>query len=521
MKQDSAAIRILRWTLVGIGLSLPLLSLVPLGSLWLWERGLLPWWALAACVSTLVAWAAQRWLLSSVRPSDRQGAEAPATDANPAPVTAAAGDESWTPAEQAAWARVREIAEGVDPEKVATRADVIELGQRTVEAVATALHPERKDPFLQFTAPEALALVTRVSSRLEGFVRDSVPLSDRLTLAQIRTLYGWRGAIEVAEQAWSVWRVLRMVNPASALANEVRERVSKELMAWSKSHISRRIATVFVEEMGRAAIDLYGGRLRFTSELVEGHVSAGSAKDLAAADQPLAEPLRLLVAGQVSVGKSSLVNALGLEARAAVDALPATARFTPYRLERDGLPAALIVDSPGLAAGELPGASFFEEVLRADLLIWVCAANRADRDIDRRALAAVRAHFASRPERRMPPVLLVLSHVDRLRPFNEWSPPYDLNAAGSAKAASIREAVEAAAGDLALSRADVIPCCLAAGATSYNVDAVWAAISDRLPEAQRARLVRTLRDAERAWDLGRIWAQAKSGGRVLAAAIRS
>ena len=519
MKQDSSAIRILRWTLVGIGLSLPLLSLVPLGSLWLWERGLLPWWALGACASTLSAWAAQRWLLSSVKPAASAGGEPAAAGLEQA--TSSGDDESWTPAEQAAWSRVREIAQAVDTDKIATRADVIELGQRTVEAVATALHPERKDPLLQFTAPEALALVTRVSSRLETFVRDSVPLSDRLTLAQMRTLYGWRGAIEVAEQAWSVWRVLRMVNPASAIANEVRERVSKELMAWSKSHISGRLATVYVEEVGRAAIDLYGGRLRLTPEVVEGHVSGGSAKDIAAADKPLAEPLRLLVAGQVSAGKSSLVNALGLEARAAVDALPATARFTPYRLQRDGLPAALIVDSPGVAAGEMPGPPFFEEALRADLLIWVCAANRADRDIDKRALAAVREHFAGRPERRMPPVLLVLTHVDRLRPFNEWSPPYDLNAPGSAKSGSIRDAVEAAAGDLGFSPQDVIPCSLAASAATYNVDAIWAAISDRLPEAQRARLVRTLRDAERSWDLGRIWAQAKSGGRVLVDTIRS
>ncbi len=522
MKKDSSAIRILRWTLVGIGLSLPMLSLVPLGSLWLWERGLLPWWALGACVSTLAAWGVQRWLLSSVKPASSASADDAALDTSHAePVTTSAGDESWTPAEQAAWARVRGIAETVDPDKIATRADVIELGQRTVEAVATALHPERKDPLLQFTAPEALALVNRVSGRLNTFVRESVPLSDRLTLAQIRTLYGWRGAIEVAEQAWSVWRVLRMVNPASAIANEVRERVSKELMAWSRSHIARKLSTVFVEEVGRAAIDLYGGRLRLTADIVEGHVSAGSGKDLAAADTPLAEPLRLLVAGQVSAGKSSLVNALGREVRAAVDALPATARFAPYRLERDGLPAALIVDSPGLAAGEPPGARFFEEALRADLLIWVAPANRADRDIDKRALAAVREHFASRPDRRLPPMLLVLTHVDRLRPFNEWAPPYDLNDEASAKAASIRAAVEAAAGDLGFAPHDVIPCSLAATAATYNVDAIWAAISDRLPEAQRARLVRTLRDAERAWDLGRIWSQAKAGGRVLVDTIRS
>ena len=120
----------------------------------------------------------------------------------------------------------------------------------------------------------------------------------------------------------------------------------------------------------------------------------------------------------------------------------------------------------------------------------------------------------------MPPILLVLTHVDRLRPFQEWNPPYDLGDASSAKAASMREAVEAAARDLAIATSDVIPCCLAVTVARYNIDALWAAISERLPEAQRARLIRTLRDAEGAWDLGRVWSQVKSGGRVLVGAIK-
>lgn len=515
MRRDSPALRVLRLSLVGLGLALPVLSLVPLGSLWLWERGLLVWWAGAACVTTGLAWALQRWLLAPLKlaPNDLPAADHDET-------VDAGVDATWTPGERAAWQRVQEVARAVDPERLKTRAEIIELGQRTVEAVARELHPERKEPLLQFTAPEALALIARVSGRMNAFVRESVPLGDRLTLAQMRTLYEWRGAVEVAEQAWSLWRVLRLVNPASALANEVRERISKELMAWGKSHIARKLATVFVEEVGRAAIDLYGGRLRIAPERLERHVSAASTSDMAEAATDLAEPLRLLVAGQVSVGKSSLVNALGQEARAAVDALPATARFTPYRLDRDGLPAALIVDSPGLAANQPPAATFVDEVAGCDLLLWVCAANRADREIDRQALAAVRGHFAAHPERRMPPVLVVLTHVDRLRPFQEWRPPYDLLDTASPKAASMRAAVEAVAADLGVQQDDVIPCSLSVDVPVYNVDAIWAAIAARLPEAQRARLVRTLRDAAGAWDLSRIWSQAVSGGRVLVGAIK-
>jgi hypothetical protein len=514
MKRDSTAIRVMRWALLAIGLALPVLSLVPLGSYWLWERGWLVYWAIAACVSTLAAWLIQWRLLSPIGPA-RQAAAQAAPEQIEIP-----GDAGWTPAERAAWQRVAAIAAAVDPDRLKTREEVIELGQRTIETVATSLHPERKDPLLQFTAPEALALVAQVSSRLDAFVRESVPLGDRLTLAQMRTLYEWRGAIDVAEQAWSVWRVLRLLNPASALANEVRERVSKELMAWGKSHIARRLATVYVEEVGRAAIDLYGGRLRIAPARLEGHVTQSSAADIASAEAAVAEPLRLLVAGQVSAGKSSLVNALAAEVKAAVDGLPATRRFTPYRLRREGLPAALVIDSPGLGAGEKPDPAFIDEVQKADLIVWICAANRADREIDRQALEAVRAHFVAHPERRAPPVLLALTHVDRLRPFNDWTPPYDLNNASSAKAASIRAAVEAVASDLGLGRENVIPVSLAPGQPAYNVDAIWAAVSALLPEARKAQLVRTLRDAERAWDLGHIWSQVRAGGRVLVETIK-
>ncbi|MGE0628423.1 MAG: GTPase family protein [Hyphomicrobiaceae bacterium] len=515
MKQESSAIRAFRWILIGAGVLAPIIALVPLGSLWLWQHGLLLYWAIATCITTILAWGLQRWLLKprSVLPQQSL------PRADPAPDDGA--DPGWTPAEQAAWTEVRKIADTVEPDLVTSREEAMALAQRTVEAVARAMHPNKSEPLLQFTAPEALALVERVSARMGSVLRDSVPLGDRLTLAQLMGLWRWRGAIDIADKAYDVWRVMRMLNPATAATSEIRERLSKELIAWGKTHILKRLLARYVEEVGRAAIDLYSGRLSVSEARLGEHVSSESARDLAAdSAAAVAEPLRILVAGQVSVGKSSLINALAQEVRAAADALPTTSSFTPYRLQHAGLPAALMIDSPGLAEDERQRAELLRQIANADLVLWVSAANRADREIDRRTFAAIREHFDTHPERRRPPMLVVLTHVDRLRPFQEWTPPYDLGDTQSSKASSIRSAMEAAGAELGMPSAAIIPVCLAPGIETYNIDAVWAAIAEALPDASRARLVRTLRDARASWDWRRVWSQARSGGRVLFDTLR-
>ena len=170
---------------------------------------------------------------------------------------------------------------------------------------------------------------------------------------------------------------------------------------------------------------------------------------------------------------------------------------------------------------EQPLEKLLEEAAQADLILWVASAVRADRELDARALDAIREYFSKRPNRRRPPMLLVLSHVDRLRPMQEWKPPYDLADEANPKAASIRAAIDAAGGDLGFSADDVVPACLDAKAGVYNVDAIWAEIMELMPEAQRAQLVRTLQDLDRGFDWRRLRTQALNAGRILAQAVLS
>jgi predicted GTPase len=155
------------------------------------------------------------------------------------------------------------------------------------------------------------------------------------------------------------------------------------------------------------------------------------------------------------------------------------------------------------------------------MVLWVSAATRAARDTDRAALKAVREHFAAQPNRHRPPMLLVLTHIDTLRPFQEWDPPYDLEAGTGEKARSIRAAAEAACEELGFARNEVVPVRADIAVAPYNIDALWAKIIELTPAAQRARLLRVLTDVRSASGWATIWSQAVNAGRVLRSTLAS
>jgi predicted GTPase len=498
--------------IVGLGLVLPALSLIPFGSLWLWEKGFLLYWAIGACLATLAAYAFQAWLLRPVA-----GAAPPTPEITLATADAGA-DPIWSPREMAAWRDVVAVADRVDPRQLASRDAVLGLAQDTIAAVARRIHPEVEDPLWRFTVPEALALTERVSARLGPFIAATIPLGDQLTVAQMMRLYRWRTTVNAVNRAYDIWRVLRLFNPLAAATQEVREHLSKKMYELGRDELGRQLAKAYVREIGRAAIDLYGGRLKVSAAELESYVTKTSREQFEAAALRVSEPLRILVVGQTGAGKSSLVNALLDVVEAPVDVLPMTSDFVAYRLQYEGLPSALLIDSPPLKEEGEALERITEAAGTADLVLWVTSATRADRHSDRVAMDTFRHRFDQRLDRHRPPVIVVLSGIDLLRPFREWSPPYDLRDLSNPKAASISEAVMAVAHDLAFDASHIVPVSVRLGAT-YNVDALWAEIMEVVPEAQRARLVRTMADLRRGWDWRKILRQAGNAGRVLARSL--
>jgi hypothetical protein len=253
----SDALTPLRLFIVSLGLLLPTLALVPLGSLWLWQHGYLLHWAIATLCCTVIAFTFERRTLG---PAPKLRDAPPHDDVGG---TFAVGDASDSdPIRVEAQSAVEVFANDANTRTIASWNDLLNTGLETVEIVAKIYHPDRKDPMLRFTVPEALTLVEQVSARLRPIFEGTIPLGSRLTVAQFAQVYRWRGIYDVAGRAWSIWRIARTINPATAVTYEMRERLSNSLFQWLKGTISGRLVRAYIQEVGTAAIDLYSGELR-------------------------------------------------------------------------------------------------------------------------------------------------------------------------------------------------------------------------------------------------------------------
>ncbi|MBN2885562.1 MAG: 50S ribosome-binding GTPase [Chromatiaceae bacterium] len=494
------------WHLLVVTLWLaPPLALAPLGALWLHEAGWLRWWLvwllLSAALGLLLLWWLRRreriWLAGS--------------DTRPDPL--------WSPRSALLWTQVESFASALrpadwpldEPQRLA------ELGRQTLECVAREVHPELEEPVLELTLPHTLLIIERAARDLRETLLRELPFSHRLRLGALVRLYRWRA---FAERLLGLYRVGQWaLNPLNALLGEVLNALRGQSFSLAREELHAWLLREYVRKVGYYAIALYGEPPVFDAKAPDARPTPRSTRDLAEAeraeDDP-GEPLRILVLGRANAGKSSLINALFGELRAATDAVAdTTAAIQPLRLRREGLDLALVFDTPGLES--MRESALCDLAAEADLLLWVSPAQRPDRQLERERLDALRAFLASRPERRAPPLLVAVSHIDRLRPPRFWSPPYDLNHAEDPKAASIRAALLALGQDLAVAPSELVPVCLGEGRL-YNIEeGLWVAILARLDEARRARLVRARESQRRGQDWALLWNQLGRAGRRLLA----
>ena len=486
--------------------AVPLAGLPLLGMVWLWQNSQLLAWIAVAAIAGLVGLGLNQL---AVR---REQADLPETGTEPA--------AHWTPQASECWQRVEALAESVTPEDypLSDGAALMRLAREVLNLAAAHFHPSAPQPLLEMTLPHTLAVIERAARELRGDISEHIPFSHRLSLGDMARVGRWRDWYRRHEVWIRTGRAL--LAPQSAAVAELRRMVSNQALQHGSRQVQTWLLAEYVRKLGFHAIELYGGFARIDDQIPLERATPDSERARKqAADSSAHEPLRWLIAGRSNAGKSSLVNALFDDLVAAVDLLPdSTSGIQPYRLEREGVEQMLIFDTPGTETADQPGLAKLLE--STDLLLWVSAANRADRNAERRALDRIRSRLNA-PDRIAIPVVVVMTHIDRLRPVREWDPPYRLDPPDRPKGTQIALAAASLASDLAVPINDVVPVCLRSGGTWNVDDALWTVLIARQDASRRVRLLRCLqaRRSEENWTL--LATQLRRSGRLLGQAARN
>lgn len=488
---------------------LPLLALPVLGVVWLVQSSFGLWW-LAAGLGALAL------SLLFHRLAGRREALALAE------VRTEPGG-AWPRQAQACWDKVQQRANQATLEEwpLNEPARLGKLAEQILRMVAGHFHPNSAHPLAEMTVPDTLMVIERAARELRLQVSENIPGSHRITLAQA---FGARTLKSRYDEFKPLLKVLQLYfMPQALLRQMLGDMLLGQVVQAGSRNVQLWLLQEYIRKIGYHAIELYGGLVYLDDGRPPGAATPGTVENLARAEATAAallEPLRIAILGRANAGKSSLVNALFGELVAATDIIPgSTTEITRYRLARDEQLRALVLDTPGFDAGAHDITTLEAAGLDADLVIWVTAANRPDRAEERARLDQLRRAWAD-PARRTPPLVVALTHIDRLRPLREWAPPYVLDPPDRPKGAQIAAAVTAAATDLGVDVTTVIPVCTAPD-RSYNVeDALWTELLFELPEADRVRLLRCQRARRNAQDWSLLRRQLVKAGRVLVSALR-
>ncbi len=376
---------------------------------------------------------------------------------------------------------------------------------RVVQTVAGRFYPEQKNAYLEINIPYLLKVAELIAHELRLIFLNNVPGSHMISLAQIVSAQNYAG------KGMRLYGFIRKVALGttldSALLFNIKDSSKIELRDW--------LIDLYVQKIGLCAIEIYSGQHKPDEHLKKGDAESPP-PGVARVKSAIAEPLRILVLGQTGSGKTSLINALFGKAVAEADVIPNTKGVTAYLLRSPEWEETIILDSEGYGGdSENLLADASEQLLKTDMMLLLISASNPARDNDHRVIRFIEAAFAA-ANKPKPPLVVALTHIDQLRPWREWQPPYNIAEPDTAKAGNIRAAMLLTAQQLSVGLDHIAPVCIKSG-REYNLEE--GLIPTLLQHLDRAKQLRYLRCVARYRDEDywrRLWRQSKNAGRFIA-----
>ena len=376
--------------------------------------------------------------------------------------------------------------------------------QELVTAIAQVYHPEVKRPLLNIYIPQAYTLIRGTVEDMDQWMDKLSPALNQVTVGQAVEGYEiYRKLEPSARKLLRVWNWAQwFLNPVTAIARQATQRHGNQASQQLLVNLSQLLKQAALRNLSNQAIALYSGKLPVL-EAVAPTLTIPAAKtqtlqEILSQTEPLEKveqkPVNILLVGRTGAGKSSLINTLFVEDKAAVDLLPSTDAIQDYHWQSTTGDALTLWDTPGYEQAN--HADFRDLVLdramQADLLLLVTPALDPALQMDVDFLTDVKAVIPDLA------AIAAVTQVDKLRPIREWNPPYDWEAGDSPKETAIREATQYRAAQLDPFCNGVLPVVTGnvAGRTAWGMEALSFSLVDAIAPAKQLRLARFLRNLE-------------------------
>ena len=347
-----------------------------------------------------------------------------------------------------------------------------------------------------FPVPASLRMIEEVSRRYRRTLQTHVPFVEALKVSHVR--YALQNQEKIGRLGRfirvgrNLWRGVRLINPAAALASEVRDYFTGELFAKVSVETQFQLKAAFLQDVLSVAMDLYSGRFNID----EGDLEPSGLRQEDRDRMVVAlDPIRVAVVGQENSGKSSLVNALCGEVNAQVDVLPVAGDTTVYQCSIEGVEYLHLAELPAIQSQKASLDNLLSELTQSDIVIWILKADQPARGPDMDLYSRFDEYYRAEDslQKKKPVLMGVLSHVDALNASLPGNESFDLEKAGSEHVSAIEGALRYNQ-DL-FGFETLLPLCLSADQKGDNLAAVVTWLEQNYDAAVHVQLNRRGREA--------------------------